>query len=69
MFEPRLSPTTLRCSVHPRGDEADGKHAPERLGELHDHRDRASFTEFGHAHVAPTDNDTGHKLGMWPFTP
>lgn len=68
MFEPRLSPKTL-CNPRPRGGDCTVPHAPERLGELHDPRDRAGFAEFGHACIAPTDQDTGRKLGQFPFTP
>jgi hypothetical protein len=66
MFEPALSPKTLL--PQPSRSPITAGHLPERLGELHNPKDRATFDEFGHAHIAPTDTDTGRRLGLPPFT-
>lgn len=40
-----------------------------RLDELGSVKDRASFDEWGHAVLAPTDTEPARSLGMPPFTP
>lgn len=61
MFEPRLTPDTLRAEPVARSyrDLAD-------VGT--DRRDRAAMAEWGHAAVAPTEKPA-RTLGQPPFTP
>lgn len=70
MFEPRLTPSTLGRRIEDTG--LLGLHflAARRHigGELTDPRSRAGVDEFGHAHIAPTSEDHGQPLGMWPYT-
>lgn len=64
MFEPRLTPQTLRAEpVHA------GRSYRDLADTGTDKRDRAPFAEWGHAHIAPTDADNGEKVWMFPFTP
>lgn len=77
MFEPRLTPDTLkarptirlRLPVVPLDEAAMRRLTAAIVGELADRRSVATIPEWGHAVTAATGTTPPCPLGMPPYTP